>query len=136
MLMEKNYLKKLVFILVFLMLSISCFGQSIDNRLNGTWVRPLESFVYDESLNDFVDLIIESILIFNNGAFSGGTSSGGATRGSMTMNGTYTTSAGKIIIQYTFSNSLFNVVWNYIINNNILTITDEENETSVYTRKD
>ena len=115
---KRFWIKMLVTVLIFGMTAVVSYGQSIDNRLNGTWVS---------SLNEG-----KGVVIFNNGTFEGGWD------GVITARGNYTTNANKITVRYSFTIDVqHNEVWTYSINNNILTIIYEDDpEPYTYIRKE
>jgi hypothetical protein len=114
---KRFWIKVLVIVFVFGMVTVACHGQTIDSRLNGTWISTINEG--------------KGLVSFNNGTFEGGWD------GVISSRGNYTTSAGKITIQYTFSQNVYNEIWSYSINNNILTIIyDDDPEPYTYTRKE
>jgi len=79
---NKKYLYKIfAFILVFEIFSISCHGQSIDSRLNGTWILKIPNGEY--------------CFIFNNGNYEE------TYNGRILFKGTYTTNDSIITFKKT-----------------------------------
>jgi hypothetical protein len=140
---KRVLVKMLVMVLVLGITTVECFGQSIDSKLNGTWV-----LIQDNGE--------EWKLIFNNGIYED--SLGGITH----EKGTYTTNGNIIILKKThirssvgggeyklwseselrqasptsFPNNSYNSYqWTYSISGNKLTIT-EDGESATLIKKD